>query len=191
MVAVFFDLEKAYDTAWKYGIMKDLHDAGRRGRMPIFISKFLIKRKFSVRIGGMLSDMNNQEAGVPQGSILSVTIFSLIINNIIKCLKDGIHGSLYVDDLLICYQSKHMHTIERQLRLCLSKLQFIIWVDENGYTFSTTQTVCMHFCHLRKIHPEPSLKLNKVNIPVVTECKFLGVIFDSKLSFIPHIKYLK
>ena len=24
-VAVFFDLEKAYDTTWKYGIMKDLH----------------------------------------------------------------------------------------------------------------------------------------------------------------------
>jgi len=31
-VAVFFDLEKAYDTTWKYGIMKDLHDAGLRDR---------------------------------------------------------------------------------------------------------------------------------------------------------------
>ena len=31
-VAVFFDLEKAYDTTWKYGIMKDLFDAGLRGR---------------------------------------------------------------------------------------------------------------------------------------------------------------
>jgi len=27
-VAVFFDLEKAYDTTWKYGIMRDLHRAG-------------------------------------------------------------------------------------------------------------------------------------------------------------------
>ena len=27
-VAVFYDLEKAYDTTWKYGIMKDLHSAG-------------------------------------------------------------------------------------------------------------------------------------------------------------------
>ena len=26
--AIFFDLEKAYDTTWKYGIMKDLHDIG-------------------------------------------------------------------------------------------------------------------------------------------------------------------
>ena len=26
LVSVFFDLEKAYDTTWKYGIMKDVHD---------------------------------------------------------------------------------------------------------------------------------------------------------------------
>ena len=29
LVTIYFDLEKAYDTTWKYGIMKDLHDAGR------------------------------------------------------------------------------------------------------------------------------------------------------------------
>ena len=34
VVSVFFDLEKAYDTTWKYGILRDLHDAGLCGRMP-------------------------------------------------------------------------------------------------------------------------------------------------------------
>jgi len=43
-VAIFFDLEKAYDTAWKYDIMKDLFDAGLRGRLPVFISNFLRDR---------------------------------------------------------------------------------------------------------------------------------------------------
>ena len=28
LVAVFFDLQKAYDTTWKYGILKDLHNMG-------------------------------------------------------------------------------------------------------------------------------------------------------------------
>jgi len=32
VVSVFFDLEKAYDTTWKYGILRDLHEAGMRGR---------------------------------------------------------------------------------------------------------------------------------------------------------------
>ena len=49
----------------------------------------------------------------------------------------------------------------------------------------------MHFCNLRKMHPEPSLKLNDIPLPMVDQFKFLGVIFDKKLSFIPHIKYLK
>ena len=29
-------LEKAYDTAWKYGILKDLHDSGLKGYLPTF-----------------------------------------------------------------------------------------------------------------------------------------------------------
>ena len=82
-VAVFFDLEKAYDTTWKYGIMKDLHSAGLRGRLPEFISSFLNDRHFKVRIGALLSDEFEQEMGVPQGCILSVRLFCLKINSIV------------------------------------------------------------------------------------------------------------
>ena len=98
MVAIYFDLEKAYDTTWKYGIMKDLYDAGLRGRMPRFISNFLTGRKFSVSVGGTLSDLYDQEEGVPQGCILSVTLFSMKINSIVKCLLNSVDCSLYVDD---------------------------------------------------------------------------------------------
>ena len=48
VVAICFDLEKAYDTTWKYGIMEDLFDAGLRGRLPIFIGNFLKDRQFQV-----------------------------------------------------------------------------------------------------------------------------------------------
>ena len=46
LVAVFFDLQKAYDTTWKHGIMNDLYDMGLRGNLPIFISNFLSDRTF-------------------------------------------------------------------------------------------------------------------------------------------------
>ena len=39
-VGVFFDLEKAYESTWKIGIMGDLHNAGLRGRLPLFIESF-------------------------------------------------------------------------------------------------------------------------------------------------------
>ena len=56
LVSVFFDLEKAYDTTWKYGIMKDLARIGLKGRLPNFVSNFLSDRNFKVRIGATLSD---------------------------------------------------------------------------------------------------------------------------------------
>ena len=47
------------------------------------------------------------------------------------------------------------------------------------------------YSHWRKQHDDPVLHLYGSPIPVVEESKFLGILFDRKLSFIPHIKYLK
>ena len=85
--------------------------------------------------------------------------------------------------------SKFVHIIERHLQQTLNKLQH--WVDTNGFKFSETKTVCMHFCRLRKVHPDPVLLLNGTQIPVVEQAKFLGVIFDRKLTFVPHLRYLR
>ena len=54
VVAIFFHLEKAYDTSWKYGILSDLFKAGLRGHLTNFISNFLENRQFKVRIGSTL-----------------------------------------------------------------------------------------------------------------------------------------
>ena len=114
VISVFFDLESAYDTTWTYGIMNDLHDFGIRGCLAYFISEFLNERQFRVRVGDTFSNPHRQEMGVPQGSFLSVTLFSVKINNIVKSVCPGMECFLYVEDLCICYRSKHMHTIERQ-----------------------------------------------------------------------------
>ena len=87
LVSVFFDIEKAYDTTYKYGIMKDVHDIGLKGRLPLFLQNFLTDREFKIKEG------SNQEQGVPHGSILSVTLFSLQINNIVKTLCPGLDCS--------------------------------------------------------------------------------------------------
>ena len=130
-----------------------------------------------------------KEMGVPQGSILSVTLFSVKINSITQCLKPGVDCSLYIDDFQVCYRSSNMSIIERQLQLCLNKLQQ--WATDNGFQFSKTKPVCMHICQKRGLHLDPQLFLDKSPIPVVEDTKFLGVIFDRKLSFVPHLKYVK
>ena len=188
-VGVFFDLEKAYDMTWKYGILKDLHDLGFRGNLPTFIDKFLNERAFHVRVGSTLSQDIFQEQGVPQGSILSVTLFAIKINSIVKCLNADINASLYVDDFQICFSGHNMSLIERKLQLCLNKLE--LWSNENGFKFSTAKTMCVHFCRKQKLHMDPELFLYGTQIPVVSQVKFLGLIFDNKLNFKPHICQLK
>ena len=83
--------------------------------------------------------------GVPQGSILSVTLFSIKIKSLAKVLNDNIEGSLCVDDFLICYRGKIMNNIERQLQLCLNKIEK--WAKENGFKFSSSKPLGMHLCN--------------------------------------------
>jgi ribonuclease HI len=157
--------------------------------MPIFIANFLSNRHFRVRVGNHLSDAYDQEMGVPQGSILSVTLFILKINSIVKCLPADVRSSLYVDDFLICYRSRYMPSIERKLQMCLNKIE--TWADENGFKFSKSKTVCMHFCQQYTLHLDPELVLYGDKRPVVEETKFLGLIFDKRLTFTAHIRHLK
>ena len=188
VVAVFFDLEKAYDTTWKYGILRDLHELGVKGKLANFLESFLTERSIQVRVGSSLSDTFRLSQGVPQGSILSTTLFNIKINSIMNCLDPKTDGSLYVDDFCMCYRSKSMRTIERHLQQCINRIED--WALHNGFKFSKSKTQCVHFCQLRKAHNDPELYLYGSLIPVVDDFKFLGIIFDRKLSFIPHIKYL-
>ena len=189
LVAVFFDLQKGYDTTWKYGILKDLHNMGLRGNLPIFIGNFLSDRTFQIHLGTILSDkIFHQEEGVPQGAILSTTLFNVKINDIVKQVDPGVECSLYVDDFVIMYRSPTIDAIQRKLQHTIHRLEK--WTLENGFTISKNKTVAMHFCPDKKCM-DPVLKLENDPIQFVKEAKFLGLIWDTKLTFEPHIKYLK
>ena len=69
-------------------------------------------------------------------------------------------------------------------------------VSENGFKFSTSKTVCIHFHQQRFFSkffiffiftPDPNILLGKTPIKVVKKAKFLGLIFDTKLTFKNHI----
>ena len=188
-VGIFFYLEKAYDTTWKGGIMKDLYEMGLKGRLPLFLDNFLKGRKCKVCLANTHSSPNPQEEGVPQRSILSPTLFTVKINSIIDTLPEDIEKSLYVDDLAVYCQSSNMAIIERRLQGCLDKL--VTCVDENRFKFSPTKTLCVHFYNTNGLQPEPNLELYGQQLPVEEQVKFLCLFFDRKLSFIPHIKYMK
>ena len=82
-----------------------------------------------------------------------------------------------------------MAIIERHLQGCLDKL--VTCADENGFKFSPTKTLWIHFCTKNGLQPEPNLKLYGQHLPVEEQVKFIGLFFDRKPNFIPHIKHMK
>ena len=124
--------------------MRDLHDMDLRGRLPLFIQNFSSERKLGVRVVTSPSYFYDQEIGIPLGSILSVTLSVVKINSITSCIGNGVEKSLFVDDFGVSFCSKHMQAIERQLQHHLNIIEE--WADNDGFKFSQSKTVCVHYC---------------------------------------------
>ena len=96
--------------------------------------------------------------GVPKSSILSPVFFfffSSLKINILKSVLKGSEASLFVDDFALCLRAKFLPHAQRLMQLCVNSVQD--WVCNNGFKFSTSKTVCMHFCNQRKHFAEPSI----------------------------------
>ena len=79
-----------------------------------------------------------------QGSILSVTLFIVKIMIITSCIINGTDKFLFADNFGESSRIKHMQAIDRQLQLDLKRIEN--WADKNGFKFSKSKTVCVHFC---------------------------------------------
>ena len=187
MLAVFFDLEKAYDTTWKHGILMKLHAIGLRGALPNLIRDFLTNRKFRVRVGSSLSDPEVQLEGVPQGCVLSVTLFALAINDIIQAVPDSVACSLYVDDFTLYSSGASLQLVQSRMQDAIDRVTR--WAIYHGFKFSETKTVAMHF--RKRLRGKPNLNLGINPLRFVDEVKFLGITLDPRLTWVPHIDQLK
>ena len=189
VVAVFINLEKAYDTTRRYHILETLKDAGFRGHLPKFIQRFLSNRRFTVKIGSTFSDEYIQHEGVPQGSVLSCTLFALAVNGLPSSVPDGVESFLHVDYFALVTASSCLASAERRLQLAVGRAHQ--WATAHGFKFSPQKTVAMHFTKKRGLFPPLDLSLGRNHIREVSETRFLGMILDSKLTWIPHLKYIK
>jgi hypothetical protein len=80
-VAVILDIEKAFHTRWHPGLLYELSKLEFSINFIKLISSFLSQRKFRVSVEGEISTPREMQAGVPQGSVLSPTLYSIYIND--------------------------------------------------------------------------------------------------------------
>ena len=63
------------------------------------------------------------------------------------------------------------------------------WCNKNGFKISISKTIGVLFTTKHRI-PNTSIKVGDERIKIEKSAKFLGVIFDQKLSWKPHLEYV-
>lgn len=142
-LSVFLDMEKAYDTTWRFGILRDLSHLGVHGNMLNIIESYLSNRTFRVRVGNVLSQSFVQETGVPQGGVLSCTLFIIKMNSLHLCIPRNMFYCTYVDDIQIGFKSCNLAMCERQIQLRLNRV--CRWAEENGFSLNAQKSTCVLF----------------------------------------------
>ena len=190
---LFLDLKAAFDKVNKTALLIKLHRIGLRGRMAKFIQNFLANRTFEVRVGNAFSNPFDQNHGVPQGSVISPTLFLIMINDVFDDLPQNnpyLKFSLYADDLAIYSKHPEPEGATRLLQGALDRVAH--WCDTWGLKIAPAKSATMLICkqNSRRISDLP-LVLGGETIKPVSSFKYLGVTLDSGLSFTPHFIDLK
>lgn len=159
---------------------------GIAGKIYTYIEIFLTGRTIQVRVGKELSNKMELTNGTPQGSVISPLLFLIMIND----LPDGITNSditLFADDSCLFKSGRKLDVIIRYIQKSLNALAE--WCDLNGFKISLDKTVAVLFTHRRE-GIESTLKINDDYVKVEKKAKFLGLVFDSKLTWKEHVDYV-
>jgi len=186
-LAVFIDLKNAFDLMWRQGLLHKLRKMGVTGRTYHFIRDFLTDRVMQVRVGGCLSDEVELANGTPQGSVISPLLFIIMMNDMPIDRLHGCQLSLFADDATTYTSGSDLQIMTKNTQKYLNRIES--WCDTTGFKISVDKTVAMIFSRNLNKTPFPLIIQGK-EIAYKKQFKFLGVVFDSQLTWSPHIQYI-
>ncbi|XP_065083431.1 uncharacterized protein LOC135705587 [Ochlerotatus camptorhynchus] len=114
------DLSKAYNHTCTPNIIKQLQDWGLSGHILAFVRKFLDNRTFEVCIGAHKSKICREETGVPQGSVIAVTLFLVVMNGVFRNLPKDIYTFVYADDIVPVTVGRTPKALRRKLKAAVN-----------------------------------------------------------------------
>lgn len=190
--AVFFDIAKAFDKVWHNGLIHKLVKTNVPDTLIHIIRDYLSNRSFCYAYQGTLSSLRNTTAGVPQGSVLAPTLFSVYVNDLPSNGK--VQLALFADDTALYLRGRNIMTIRDKLQVSIDRLGewFKKWRIEVNPTKSSA--ILFHYYNRFDYRPSeiPNLYFHsqdtKSIIPWKNDVKYLGVTLDRRLNFKRHIR---
>ena len=138
--AIYLDFSKAFDTVPHQRLLKKLEAHGISGKVNNWIEKWLTNRKQRVCISGEKSDWKDVKSGVPQGSILGLTLFLVYINDIDVTVVSSL--SKFADDTKAIRKvpsSEYAFTLQEDLH------NLYKWSQDWQLLFNKDKCKCIHF----------------------------------------------
>ncbi|XP_055622537.1 uncharacterized protein LOC129766106 [Toxorhynchites rutilus septentrionalis] len=183
------DIAKAYNRAWTPAVLQQLYRWGIAGHMLHFVKGFLSHRSFRVIVGNQKSREFAEETGVPQGSVLAVTLFLVKMNSIFENLPRGIRVFVYVDDVMLMVMGASIKLVRRKLAQAISWVAK--WASSVGFQLSPSKSEFTHICNTNHRISNTPIRIQGTIIPRRKTIRILGVTVDRKLSFSQHCDRVK
>lgn len=185
---ISLDIRGAFDHAWHPFIIQQLINY----RVPKYLIKLMANyqsnRRICVNHGGVTC-YKETNRGVVQGSMLGPLNWNIVINDLLTInLGEGIKMQAYADDVAIVVSSKCATYMPVKINNILKAAYD--WGMKSKLTFSESKTQIMYISRRINRPIFSPINMNGVVIKPVDQVKILGVIFDQRMDFRPHIYYI-
>lgn len=184
---VSFDISGAFDNVDWQILLHELGAHNLDKYLQDICKSFLTNRKVGVLDGDLLKGFYTTK-GCPQGSCLAPLFWNIIANKVLTSMPQ-------TDCFLIAYADDFALLVSEDSRSRLEQLanhkiqQFASICNDLNLQISSSKTIGIVFG--KNIYKRiPSIKLNNTNIKIEKKIKYLGIILDNNLNFLPHLDYL-
>ena len=179
MYAVFLDISAAFDNVQSDILIQKLADIGCPSRLVSFV-KFLTYERFIYT--GLEDNCTYAYKGVPQGGVLSPLLYLLYVSNITDAISSRVTVSQFADDTALYSTNKN------SLQIAINKMENNLF--NLGLEIAPTKTVLIHFNNKGIPPGQTKIRVSNHDIKSNEYTRFLGILFDYKLSFNIHINQL-
>jgi ribonuclease HI len=184
--AAFIDVEGAFDNTSFDTIAR----AMRIFAIPETIIEWVMNMLSSRILTAELRDCVSNKVpsrGCPQGGVLSPLLWIMVANSLmvkLSSMRFKVIG--YADDFVIVARGICLATVLDRLQNSLKAVED--WCCETSLNVNPSKTSLLFFTKRRITVNNKTLKLFGTQIPFSSKVKYLGVTFDSKLSWSHHFE---